>query len=493
MKKILIANRGEIALRVMRSAKEMGIKTVAIYSEADRLSPHVKYADEAVCVGPPPSAESYLNVEKIIEVCKSLAVDAIHPGYGFLSENADFARRLIKENIILIGPSADAMEMMGDKLKAKATVKQFDVPMVPGTDEKITDVEEAKAIAEGIGYPILIKAAAGGGGKGMRVVEQAKDFEEQMKLAVSEAISSFGDGSVFIERYVGSPRHIEIQILADTHGNVVHLFERECSIQRRHQKVIEEAPSAVLTPEIREAMGQCAVNVAKSCNYVGAGTVEFLLDENKDFYFLEMNTRLQVEHPVTEMITAVDLVKEQIKIAQGNKLSFTQADLSIDGHALEVRVYAEDPMNNFAPDIGTLQRYTLPDSVGVRVDNGFEEGMEIPIYYDSMLSKLITYGKDREEAISRMKRAIQDYTIVGVKTTLPFASLVMDNAHFISGDFDTHFVKTHFTDSSVLDNSNEEEAQIAALLAKHLQSENSSQISVEKRSQSSSNWKKNRR
>jgi len=493
MKKILIANRGEIALRVMRSAKEMGIKTVAIYSEADRFSPHVKYADEAVCVGPPPSAESYLNVEKIIEVCKTLQVDAIHPGYGFLSENADFAIRLIKENITLIGPSADAMEMMGDKLKAKATVKQFDVPMVPGTDEKITDLAQAKVIAQEIGYPILIKAAAGGGGKGMRVVEQAKDFEEQMKLAVSEAISSFGDGSVFIERYVGSPRHIEIQVLADTHGNVVHLFERECSIQRRHQKVIEEAPSAVLTPEIRKSMGKCAVNVAKSCNYVGAGTVEFLLDENKDFYFLEMNTRLQVEHPVTEMITAVDLVKEQIKIAQGEKLSFTQNDLSIDGHALEVRVYAEDPMNNFAPDIGTLQRYTLPDSVGVRVDNGFEEGMEIPIYYDSMLSKLITYGKDRQEAISRMKRAIQDYVIAGVKTTLPFASFVMDNAHFVSGDFDTHFVKTHFTDPSVLDNSNEEEAHIAALLAKHLQTENSSLTSAEKRSESVSKWKKNRR
>jgi acetyl/propionyl-CoA carboxylase alpha subunit len=314
-----------------------------------------------------------------------------------------------------------------------------------------------------------------------------------MKLAVSEAISSFGDGSVFIERYVGSPRHIEIQILADTHGNVVHLFERECSIQRRHQKVIEEAPSAVLTAEIREAMGQCAVNVAKSCNYVGAGTVEFLLDENKDFYFLEMNTRLQVEHPVTEMITAVDLVKEQIKIARGEKLSFSQEDLSIQGHSLEVRVYAEDPMNNFAPDIGTLKRYTLPDSVGVRVDNGFDEGMEIPIYYDSMLSKLITYGKDREEAISRMKRAIQDYTIAGVKTTLPFALFVMDNEHFISGNFDTHFVKTHFTDPTVLDNSNQEEAQIAALLAQYLHTENTSITSVEAQSENVSNWKKNRR
>ncbi|MDG1190255.1 MAG: biotin carboxylase N-terminal domain-containing protein, partial [Flavobacteriales bacterium] len=315
MKKILIANRGEIALRVMRSAKEMGINTVAIFSEADRTSPHVKYADEAVCVGPAPSSESYLNVDKIIEVCKELSVDAIHPGYGFLSENADFARRLYNENITLIGPSAEAMEMMGDKLKAKAAVKQYDVPLVPGTDEKITDVALAKEIANSIGYPILIKAAAGGGGKGMRVVETADSFEEQMQLAVSEATSSFGDGSVFIERYVGSPRHIEIQVLADSHGNVVHLFERECSVQRRHQKVIEEAPSAVLTNEMREAMGQCAVNVAKSCNYLGAGTVEFLLDENKEFYFLEMNTRLQVEHPVTEMITGIDLVKEQIHIA----------------------------------------------------------------------------------------------------------------------------------------------------------------------------------
>ena len=380
MKKILIANRGEIALRVMRSAKEMGINTVAIFSEADRTSPHVKYADEAVCVGPAPSSESYLNVDKIIEVCKELSVDAIHPGYGFLSENADFARRLSNENITLIGPSAEAMEMMGDKLKAKAAVKQYDVPLVPGTDEKITDVALAKEIANGIGYPILIKAAAGGGGKGMRVVETADSFEEQMQLAVSEATSSFGDGSVFIERYVGSPRHIEIQVLADSHGNVVHLFERECSVQRRHQKVIEEAPSAVLTNEMREAMGQCAVNVAKSCNYLGAGTVEFLLDENKEFYFLEMNTRLQVEHPVTEMITGVDLVKEQIYIAMGKPLSFTQNDLHIQGHAMEVRVYAEDPMNNFVPDIGRLKTYKLPESIGVRVDNGFEEGMDIPIY-----------------------------------------------------------------------------------------------------------------
>jgi len=491
MKKILIANRGEIALRVMRSAKEMGINTVAIFSEADRTSPHVKYADEAVCVGPAPSSESYLNVDKIIVVCKELSVDAIHPGYGFLSENADFARRLSKENITLIGPSAEAMEMMGDKLKAKAAVKQYDVPLVPGTDEKITDVALAKEIANSIGYPILIKAAAGGGGKGMRVVETADYFEEQMQLAVSEATSSFGDGSVFIERYVGSPRHIEIQVLADSHGNVVHLFERECSVQRRHQKVIEEAPSAVLTNEMREAMGQCAVNVAKSCNYLGAGTVEFLLDENKEFYFLEMNTRLQVEHPVTEMITGVDLVKEQIYIAMGKPLSFTQNDLHIQGHAMEVRVYAEDPMNNFAPDIGRLKTYKLPESIGVRVDNGFEEGMDIPIYYDSMISKLITYGKDREEAISKMIRAIRDYTIVGVKTTLPFADFVMQNKHFVSGNFDTHFIKKHFN-AKDLEESREDEAHIAALLAKHIVSNHKTSMSISSSESSISKWKKNR-
>jgi acetyl-CoA carboxylase biotin carboxylase subunit len=491
MKKILIANRGEIALRVMRSAKEMGINTVAIFSEADRTSPHVKYADEAVCVGPAPSSESYLNVDKIIEVCKELSVDAIHPGYGFLSENADFARRLSNENITLIGPSAEAMEMMGDKLKAKAAVKQYDVPLVPGTDEKITDLALAKEIANGIGYPILIKAAAGGGGKGMRIVETADSFEEQMQLAVSEATSSFGDGSVFIERYVGSPRHIEIQVLADSHGNVVHLFERECSVQRRHQKVIEEAPSAVLTNEMREAMGQCAVDVAKSCNYLGAGTVEFLLDENKEFYFLEMNTRLQVEHPVTEMITGIDLVKEQIHIAMGKPLSFTQNDLDIQGHAMEVRVYAEDPMNNFAPDIGRLKTYKLPESIGIRVDNGFEEGMDIPIYYDSMISKLITYGKDREEAISKMIRAIRDYTIVGVKTTLPFADFVMQNKHFVSGDFDTHFIKKHFNVKD-LEESREDEAHIAALLSKHLLSNHKKSMSVSSSESSVSKWKKNR-
>tara|TARA_B110000908_G_scaffold172774_1_gene243058 strand:- start:6052 stop:7530 length:1479 start_codon:yes stop_codon:yes gene_type:complete len=491
MKKILVANRGEIAIRIMRSAKEMGIKTVAVYSDADRQSPHVMYADQAVHIGPSPSSESYLKMDKIIEVCKDLDVDAIHPGYGFLSENAEFARKVEKENIVFIGPSALAMEMMGNKLKAKETVKKFNVPMVPGTDEKLTDVSVGKSVAKEIGYPILIKAAAGGGGKGMRVVEQESQFEEQMNLAISEAISSFGDGSVFIERYVGSPRHIEIQILADKHGNVVHLFERECSVQRRHQKVVEEAPSSVLDDALREEMGQCAISVAKSCDYVGAGTVEFLLDENNDFYFLEMNTRLQVEHPVTELITSVDLVKEQIKVAQGQKLSFSQDDIAIKGHAVEVRVYAEDPFNNFSPDIGILKTYKLPDSIGVRVDNGFEQGMEIPIFYDSMLCKLITYGKNRQEAIDRMVRAIDDFTITGVITTLPFGKFVMENEHFKSGNFDTHFVKNHF-DSDSLDLTNEKEAKIAGLLAKHLIESNSHAIVSNGQLSNKSNWKKNR-
>lgn len=336
--------------------------------------------------------------------------------------------------------------------------------MVPGTDGAIDNVEEAKKTAAKVGFPILIKASAGGGGKGMRIVEKMEDFEEQMQLAVSEATSAFGNGAVFIERYVAGPRHIEIQVLGDTHGNIVYLFERECSVQRRHQKVIEEAPSSVLTPEIREAMGKCAVDVAKACNYVGAGTVEFLLDENKDFYFLEMNTRLQVEHPVTEMITGVDLVREQIQIARGEKISFTQKDLKIKGHSLEVRVYAEDPSNNFLPDIGTLQTYRRPQGSGVRVDDGFEEGMSIPIYYDPMISKLISFGKDRNEAIAKMVRAIDEYEIVGVETTLKFCKFVLQHDAFISGNFDTHFVKKYFT-PEVLISDNEDEKEIAALVA----------------------------
>jgi len=490
--KILIANRGEIALRIMRSAKEMGIKTVAVFSEADRSALHVRYADEAICIGPAPSNQSYLVIEKIIEACRTTGAQAIHPGYGFLSENAGFARAVAAAGLILIGPTPEAMEIMGNKLSAKAAALKYHIPMVPGTEEAITDINEAKDRAVEVGFPILIKAAAGGGGKGMRIVEKVEDFEEQMHLAVSEATSAFGDGAVFIERYVTSPRHIEIQVLGDTHGNIVHLFERECSIQRRHQKVVEEAPSSVLTEEIRQAMGKCAVDVARSVNYVGAGTVEFILDENLDFFFLEMNTRLQVEHPVTEMITGLDLVKEQIKIARGEVLSYRQEDLKISGHAMELRVYAEDPLNNFLPDIGTLQTYNTPKGNGVRVDDGFEQGMEIPIYYDPMIAKLITYGANREEAIERMIRAIHEYDITGIQTTLSFGKFVMQHPAFTSGKFDTHFVGKYFNADS-LKTDNEEEAMLAALTAVLFLQKEKIAVSANAQVESTSNWKKNRK
>ncbi|WP_090499430.1 acetyl-CoA carboxylase biotin carboxylase subunit [Pedobacter terrae] len=488
--KLLIANRGEIALRIMRSAKEMGIKTVAVFSEADRNALHVRYADEAICIGPAPSNQSYLVGEKIIDACKLTGAEAIHPGYGFLSENAGFAQMVADAGLILVGPSPQAMETMGNKLSAKAAALKYNIPMVPGTEEAIQDVNDAKQRAINVGFPILIKAAAGGGGKGMRIVERAEDFEEQMQLAVSEATSAFGDGAVFIERYVTSPRHIEIQVLGDTHGNIVHLFERECSVQRRHQKVVEEAPSAVLTEEIRQKMGKCAVDVARSVNYTGAGTVEFILDENLDFFFLEMNTRLQVEHPVTELITGVDLVKEQIKIASGEKLSFNQDDLKIIGHAIELRVYAEDPANNFLPDIGTLHTYITPKGTGVRVDDGFEQGMEIPIYYDPMIAKLITFGKDREEAIARMVRAIEEYDITGIETTLGFGKFVMQHEAFKTGKFDTHFVGKYFTAES-LKKQDGTETLIAALIAAKLFEKK--EVKLERSAvKNSSNWRKNR-
>lgn len=492
MDKILIANRGEIALRIMRSAQEMGIKTVAVFSEADRNALHVRYADEAVFIGPATSNQSYLVIDKIIDACKQTGAQGIHPGYGFLSENAEFARRVKAAGLILIGPSPEAMEIMGNKLSAKAAALKYKIPMVPGTEEAISDVNDAKNRAIEVGFPILIKAAAGGGGKGMRIVEKADDFEEQMQLAVSEALSAFGDGAVFIERYVTSPRHIEIQVLGDTHGNIVHLFERECSIQRRHQKVVEEAPSSVLTEEIRAKMGKCAVDVARAVNYTGAGTVEFILDENLDFFFLEMNTRLQVEHPVSELITGIDLVKEQIKIARGEAISFKQEDLKINGHAMELRVYAEDPKNNFLPDIGTLQTYKTPKGNGVRVDDGFEQGMDIPIYYDPMIAKLITYGKDRTEAIERMIRAIDEYEITGIETTLPFGKFVMQHKAFTSGNFDTHFVGKYFK-PEMLDAQNEEEAEVAAILATILMSQKSNKTTVNSVQSTSSNWKKNRK
>jgi pyruvate carboxylase subunit A len=464
MKKILVANRGEIALRVMRTARKMGIKVVAVYSEADRFAPHVRFADESVCLGPPPSNQSYLLGDKIIEYAKKLNVDGIHPGYGFLSENAGFAEKVEAAGIKFIGPTPHAIRVMGSKLAAKEAVKSYDIPMVPGAEEAITDIPAAKVLAEEIGFPILIKASAGGGGKGMRIVKDPDVFEEQMKRAVSEALSAFGDGSVFIEKYVTSPRHIEMQVLADTHGNIVHLFERECSIQRRHQKVVEEAPSAILTPALRARMGEAAVNVARSCGYVGAGTVEFLVDANHDFYFLEMNTRLQVEHPVTEWITGIDLVEQQIKVARGEKLAFGQDDLEIKGHAMELRVYAEDPLNEFLPSIGKLERYRIPEGENIRVDGGFEEGMDIPIYYDPMLSKLITYGETRQSAIDRILEAIEMYEIEGVAHTLTFGKFVFEHEAFLSGNFDTHFVNNYFTPEKIKA-TDQDEAEIAANLA----------------------------
>lgn len=464
MIKILVANRGEIALRVMRTIRKMGLQSVAVFSEADRNSPHVLFADEAVCLGAPASAASYLNAEKIIAYCKELGVDAIHPGYGFLSENADFARQVKDAGIIFIGPGAEAMRIMGSKLAAKECVKKYNIPMVPGIDKAIENVAIAKETAKQIGYPILIKASAGGGGKGMRVVEKDADFEEQMQRAVSEAEASFGNGSVFIEKYVKSPRHVEIQVLADNYGNTVHLFERECSIQRRHQKVVEEAPSTILTPEIRKKMGEAAVMVAKACNYTSTGTVEFLLDDELNFYFLEMNTRLQVEHPVTEMITGIDLVEEQIKVARGEKLSFTQDELTIKGHAVELRVYAEDPLNYFLPSVGTLSTYIKPKGDGVRVDDGYEEGMVVPIYYDPMIAKLVTHGKDRTEAIQKMKTAIREFKIEGVSTTLPFGTFVFEHDAFLSGKFDTHFVKNYYT-PELIKEKQKVTAEAAALIA----------------------------
>ncbi|WP_114491385.1 acetyl-CoA carboxylase biotin carboxylase subunit [Candidatus Ulvibacter alkanivorans] len=466
MRKIVIANRGEIAVRIIKTAKNMGIKTVAVYSEADRNAPHVIQADEAVCIGPAPSSESYLKGDTIIKVAKDKNADAIHPGYGFLSENAEFAEKVKANDLLFIGPKPHAIRVMGSKLAAKDAVKSYDIPMVPGIDEAITDVGKTKEIANEIGFPILIKASAGGGGKGMRIVEREAELAEQMKRAISEAESAFGDGSVFIEKYVASPRHVEIQVLADSFGNTLHLFERECSVQRRHQKVVEEAPSAVLTPELRAKMGEAAVKVARACDYLGAGTVEFLLDENHNFYFLEMNTRLQVEHPVTEWITGIDLVEQQIKIAQGEALDFKQEDLAIHGHAIELRVYAEDSFDNFMPSVGTLERYRPPSGENIRVDDGFREGMQVPIHYDPMLSKLITWGKTRNEAIQRMLTAIEAYEVVGVSTTLPFGRFVCEHEAFRSGAFDTHFVKKYYSEE-ILQEQMKVDAEIAAKVALH--------------------------
>lgn len=463
--KILIANRGEIACRVIRTCKEMGIKTVAVFSEADRNAKHVEMADEAIFIGAPASAQSYLSHDKIIAAAKESGAEAIHPGYGFLSENAAFARRLKEEGIVLIGPSAQSMEIMGDKIKAKNAVKQYGIPLVPGTDYALKSYEEALEKGKEIGFPILIKASAGGGGKGMRVVWEESEFADALQRAQSEAKSAFNDDSVFLEKYIAESKHIEVQVLCDHHGNYFHLFERECSIQRRHQKVIEEAPSSILNENERAEMGNHAVNVAKACDYSGAGTVEFIYDPfSKHYYFLEMNTRLQVEHPVTEMITGVDLVKEQIRIAANQPISFKQEDIRINGHAIEVRVYAEDPMNQFLPDIGRLIEYIVPVGDGIRVDDGFEKGMDIPVYYDPMIAKLVVHDTDRNKAIEKTVKAIDAYIIGGIETTLPFCKMAIQHPSFKDTSFTTKFVDKFFK-PELLKSTENESLNIAAALA----------------------------
>jgi acetyl-CoA carboxylase, biotin carboxylase subunit len=446
---VLVANRGEIAVRIIRACRELGIRTIAVYSEPDRTAPHAISADEAYLIGPAASSESYLVQEKIIETALQTGADAIHPGYGFLSENPTFARAVKSAGLIFIGPSAEAIESMGDKTSARTLMIEKGVPVVPGTEEAVTSIENAAIIAEQVGYPVLIKAAAGGGGKGMRAVEKPEDLERGMAASQNEARMAFGDDRVYIEKFIINPRHIEIQILADNHGNVIHLGERECSIQRRHQKVVEECPSSAVNEDLRKRMGASAVLAAKSCSYTGAGTIEFLLDSTGDFYFLEMNTRLQVEHPVTEMVTGIDLVKMQIRIAEGESLGIAQDDVKMRGHAIESRLCAEDVVNNFLPSTGIISEYRPSQGFGVREDSGIRQGSEISIYYDPMFAKLIAWAEDRESAIDVMKRALNDYRISGVSTTIPFCLYVMEHPSFVSGDFNIGFVQQHYDASSI--------------------------------------------
>ncbi len=463
--KILIANRGEIAVRVARGCHNCGITAVAVYSDPDRTAFHVRVSDEAYPLNGTTSAETYLVQKKIIDIAKNCKVDAIHPGYGFLAENSDFARLCAENDIIFIGPSPEVIKLLGDKLEAREAAIKAGLPLAPASTQDISDIGKAKAEAGKIGYPILIKAAAGGGGKGMRIVRDEKTFEAALKMAASEAKSAFGDDRVYIEKYVERPRHIEIQIMADTHGNVVHLGERECSIQRRHQKVIEESPSAVVTPELRERMGDAAKSIARETGYVGAGTVEFLVDEDLNFYFLEVNTRLQVEHPVTEMVTGFDLVKEQIRVARGMELSFTQEDVVQRGHAIECRIYAEDAAAGFVPCTGKLVAYQEPAGPGVRIDSGFLAEDSIPVYYDPMIAKLVTSGRTREAAIDRMARALNEYIVHGVDTTIPFNLLVMKNENFISGKLSTHFIDDEFPELAESLAHSDEDLEISAMAA----------------------------
>ncbi len=449
IKKVLIANRGEIAVRIIRAAKDLGIRTVAVYSEADKDALHVKLADQAVCIGPAPSNKSYLVYQNILGAAEATKADAIHPGYGFLAENADFADACLALGIEFIGPSSAAIRGMGDKATARKTMTNAGVPIIPGSKDIITSDKEAIDTANKVGYPVIIKASAGGGGKGMRVVKEEKDLLSNFQLASNEALASFKNPDVYMEHYVEDPRHIEVQIIADKHGNACHLFERDCSVQRRHQKLIEEAPSPALTEEMRKAMGEAAVKAALAVNYHSAGTVEFLLDKTGKFFFMEMNTRIQVEHPVTEMITGIDLVKQQFLVAAGEKLSFTQSDLKLNGHSMECRINAEDSTNNFAPSPGKVTKYIPSGGYGIRIESAVFQDYTIKPYYDSMIAKLIVHGKDRTEAIARMKRALSEFIVEGVHTTIPFHQRVMDNKVFISGDFNTSFIEKYFADTLV--------------------------------------------
>ncbi len=490
IKKVLVANRGEIAVRVMRTCREMSLKVVAVYSDADRNSLHVRYADEAYHIGPSPSNESYLNIDRIIEAAKISKADAIHPGYGFLSENAEFSDRCRREGIIFIGPSAESISMMGDKITARRTITKAGVPVVPGTADPIVKEEEAVKVIEKIGLPVMIKASAGGGGKGMRLVKNKEDIISSIRAAKSEAMSAFGNDAVYIEKYISSPHHIEFQVLADNHGNVIHLFERECSVQRRHQKVIEETPSPLMTPEVRMEMGEHAVAAARACNYSGAGTIEFIVDDNLNYYFLEMNTRLQVEHPITERVVGIDLVREQINIANNLPLSYKQEELRQNGHAIECRIYAEDPDNNFMPSPGVIHHISEPLGFGVRHDGYVYEGYRIPIYYDPLISKLIVWGKSREEAIARMRRALNSYKITGVKTTIKFLERIMTTPDFVKGKYNTHFIENN---KSVLEQPDKckGDCKAIAIIAAFIDYNNRlAQVKAEPaESSSGSNWK----
>ncbi|MBD3349729.1 MAG: acetyl-CoA carboxylase biotin carboxylase subunit, partial [Candidatus Eisenbacteria bacterium] len=438
--KVLVANRGEIAIRVIRALEEMGIESVAIYSEADRTCRHVRYADEAYCIGPPLPGKSYLDIDGIVSLARKVGAEAIHPGYGFLAENADFARACEDAGVTFIGPDSKTIALVGDKMEARKTMLAADIPVVPGGDRPLSDDDEIREEAERIGYPVMMKAAAGGGGKGMRVVTDPSSLLAAAKSARSEAGSAFADDRIYLEKLIEKPRHVEFQIIADARGRVLHLGERECSIQRRHQKLVEESPSPALTPSLRARMGEAAVKAAKAAGYVNAGTIEFLLDEHRDFYFLEVNARLQVEHPVTELVTGVDLVKEQLRVASGERLSLTQAEVFHKGHAIECRISAEDPENSFFPSTGVIERLREPSGPGVRVESGIHVGYEVPIYYDPLVSKLVVWAGTREDAIERMKRALGEYHVEGIKTTIPFHKAVMSSETFRSGDFDTSFV-----------------------------------------------------